>query len=87
VRVADILEPATELAAAMAAFEAEEAHASPTRAQATYGAASSRILVLVADRALYSAKGRGRNRVELFESRPTPRRPTGRTKGRWSGPR
>ena len=48
VRVAAILDPATELAAEMAALEAEEAREAQTRAQATYGGASSRILLLSA---------------------------------------
>jgi hypothetical protein len=47
-RVAAILEPATELAAEMAAIETEEARESQARAQATYGAARSRILLLSA---------------------------------------
>ena len=47
-RVAAILEPATELAAEMAAIEAEEAHESQTRAQSTYGGASLRIVLLSA---------------------------------------
>jgi methyl-accepting chemotaxis protein len=47
-RVAAILEPATELAAEMAAIEAEEAHESQTRAQSTYGGASLRIMLLSA---------------------------------------
>jgi methyl-accepting chemotaxis protein len=45
-QVAAILEPTTELAAEMAAIEAEEARESQSRAQATYGDASSRILLL-----------------------------------------
>jgi methyl-accepting chemotaxis protein len=47
-RVAAILEPATELAAEMAAIEAEEAHESQIRAQTTYRGASLRIVLLSA---------------------------------------
>jgi len=45
-KVAAILEPATQLAAEMADFEAEEAHQAQATAQATYRAARSRILLL-----------------------------------------
>jgi GGDEF domain-containing protein len=45
-RVTSALEPATELAAAMAATEAEEAHRSQAQAEATYRAARLRIAVL-----------------------------------------
>lgn len=47
-RVAATLEPATELAGEMAAIEAEEARDSQAKAQATYAAARSRILLLSA---------------------------------------
>jgi diguanylate cyclase (GGDEF)-like protein len=45
-RVSAILEPATDLAADMAAVEAAEAHQSQRHAESTYRAARSRILVL-----------------------------------------
>jgi diguanylate cyclase (GGDEF)-like protein len=45
-KVAAILEPATDQAAAMAAFEADEAHQSQTEAEATHRAARARILLL-----------------------------------------
>jgi diguanylate cyclase (GGDEF)-like protein len=47
-RLAAILEPATELAAELAAIEAEEARESQTRAQATYDGAGLRIELLSA---------------------------------------
>jgi diguanylate cyclase (GGDEF)-like protein len=47
-KVAAILEPATNLAAAMAAFEADEAHQSQAEAEATHRAARARILLLTA---------------------------------------
>jgi hypothetical protein len=46
--VAAILEPATQMAAEMADFEAEEAHQAQATAEATYRAARSRILLLSA---------------------------------------
>jgi hypothetical protein len=45
-RVSAILEPATDLAAEMAAIEAEEAHQSQRHAASTYRAARSRIMLL-----------------------------------------
>jgi diguanylate cyclase (GGDEF)-like protein len=51
-RVGAILEPATELAAKLAAIEAEEARESQAQAEATYAAARSRILLLSAGAAL-----------------------------------
>jgi diguanylate cyclase (GGDEF)-like protein len=47
-KVAAILEPATNLAASMAAFEADEAHQSQAEAEATHRAARARILLLTA---------------------------------------
>jgi hypothetical protein len=51
-RVGAIMEPATGLAAEMAAIEADEARESQAQAEATYAAARSRILLLSAGAAL-----------------------------------
>jgi CHASE3 domain sensor protein len=70
-RVGAIMEPATGLAAEMAAIEADEARESQAQAEATYAAARSRILLLSAGAALVwlvVALALVRNRVPRLRS-------------------